>query len=60
MSAVAEILSRHGMVVRQALADDPDMVPEAKMTLVMEGQLPGRAMEELNRLKNVKSIKILK
>ncbi|MDV3244053.1 MAG: hypothetical protein LYZ66_02610 [Nitrososphaerales archaeon] len=60
MSAVAAILSRHGMVIRQALADDPDMVPDAKMTLVLEGQLTGQAMEELNRLKNVKSIKILK
>ncbi len=60
MASVAAILSRHGMVVRQALADDPDMVPDAKMTLVLEGQLTGKAMEELNTLKTVKSIKILK
>ncbi len=60
MAAVAEILSRHGMVVRQALADDPEMVQDAKMTLVVEGQLTGQAMEELNALKMVKSIKILK
>jgi uncharacterized protein len=60
MAEVAEILSRHGMVVRQAVAEDPDMVPEAKMTLVVEGQLTGQAMEELNGLKDVKSIKILK
>jgi predicted regulator of amino acid metabolism with ACT domain len=60
MAEVAEILSRHGMVVRQAVAEDPDMVPDAKMTLVVEGQLTGQAMEELNGLKVVKSIKILK
>ncbi len=60
MAAVAEILSRHGMVVRQALADDPDMVQDAKMTLVVEGQLTGQAIEELNGLKLVKSLKILK
>jgi len=60
MAEVAEILSRHGMVVRQAVAEDPDMVPEAKMTLVVEGQLTGQAMEELNGLKDVRSIKILK
>ncbi|MDV3277369.1 MAG: hypothetical protein LYZ69_02740 [Nitrososphaerales archaeon] len=60
MSAVTAVLSNHGLVVRQALADDPDMVPDAKMTLVVEGHLPGEAMEELNQLKNVKSIKILK
>jgi predicted regulator of amino acid metabolism with ACT domain len=60
MAGVAEILSRHGMVVRQAVAEDPEMVPEAKMTLVIEGQLTGRAIEELQSLKVVKSIKILK
>jgi predicted regulator of amino acid metabolism with ACT domain len=60
MAGVAEILSRHGMVVRQAVAEDPEMVPEAKMTLVLEGQLTGQAMEELNGLKVVRSIKILK
>jgi predicted regulator of amino acid metabolism with ACT domain len=60
MAGVAEILSRHGMVVRQAVAEDPEMVPEAKMTLVVEGQLTGTAIDELQSLKVVRSIKILK
>ena len=60
MASVAEILSRHGTVVRQAVAEDPEMVQDAKMTLVVEGQLPGRAIEELNGLRNVRRIKILK
>lgn len=60
MAGVAEILSRHGLVVRQAVAEDPEMVPDAKMTLVVGGQLTGQAMEELNGLKMVRSIKILK
>jgi len=60
MAGVAEILSRHGMVVRQAVAEDPEMVPDAKMTLVVEGQLTGNAIDELQSLKVVRSIKILK
>lgn len=60
MARVAEILSRHGMVVRQAVAEDPEMVPDARMTLVVEGQLTGPAMEELNGLDVVRSLKILK
>jgi uncharacterized protein len=60
MAGVAEILSRHGMVVRQAVAEDPEMVRDAKMTLVVAGQLTGQAMEELHGLKMVKSMKILK
>jgi predicted regulator of amino acid metabolism with ACT domain len=60
MAGVAEILSRHGMVVRQAVAEDPEMVSDAKMTLVVAGHLTGQAIEELNGLKVVRSIKILK
>lgn len=60
MAAVAAILAKHRLVIRQALADDPDMVPEAKMTLVVEGQLSGSAMQELNELKMVRSVQILK
>jgi hypothetical protein len=60
MAAVAEILSRHGTVVRQALADDPEMVPDAKLTLVVEGMLDAEATAELKALKLVRSLKILK
>ena len=60
MAGVAGILSKHGMVVRQAVADDPDMVEEAKMTLVVEGHLGGDAIEEISGLKTVRSLKILK
>ncbi len=60
MAGVSEILSRHGTVVRQALADDPDMVQDAKMTFVVEGQLPGKAIEEIHSLNVVRSLKILK
>ncbi len=60
MAEVAGILARHGMVVRQALADDEDMVQDAKMTLVVEGRLSGEALAELNSIKTVRSLKILK
>ncbi len=60
MAAVTSVLSKHRLVVRQALADDPDMVPDAKMTLVVEGKLSGETMSELHALKQVRSLKILK
>jgi uncharacterized protein len=60
MAEVAAILSRHGAVIRQAVAEDPEMVPEAKMTLVIEGRLTGDIVEELSSLDVVRSLKILK
>ena len=59
MAAVAAVLAKHDMVIRQALAEDPDMVPDAKMILIVEGSAAG-AVQELNQLQTVKSIKILK
>ncbi|HXW36534.1 MAG TPA: hypothetical protein VEJ36_01330 [Nitrososphaerales archaeon] len=59
IAAVARVLAEHDIVIRQALADDPDMVVDAKLTLVVEGNVTP-AVAELNRLELVKSIKILK
>lgn len=58
MAAVAEVLAKHNLVIRQALADDPDMIPDARMTLVVEGPV-GSAIQELNQLDLVRSIKII-
>ncbi len=41
ISAATAALAKHKIVVRQALADDPDMFPDAKLTLIVEGQVPG-------------------
>ncbi len=59
IASVAEVLAEHDMVIRQALADDPDMVPDAKLTIVVEGSV-ANVIQELNELDSVKSIKILK
>ena len=60
ISATTAILARHGIIVRQALAADPDMFPDAKLTLIVEGQLPGPVIEELNSLDKVKSVTVMK
>ncbi len=41
ISKVTGVLARHGIVVRQALADDPDMVRDANLTLIVEGAVGG-------------------
>jgi hypothetical protein len=58
LSAAAGALSKHKIVVRQALADDPDMIPSAKLTLVVEGKVPGEVLAELNSLKAVRSVTV--
>jgi predicted regulator of amino acid metabolism with ACT domain len=56
ISQVSGVLARHHVVIRQALADDPDLVPEPRLTLVVEGQLSADALDEIRSLKVVKSL----
>jgi uncharacterized protein len=60
IAAATSALAKRGIVVRQALADDPDMNPGAKLTLVVEGQVPGSVIEELNSMDTVRSITVMK
>jgi predicted regulator of amino acid metabolism with ACT domain len=60
ISATTRVLARHGIIVRQALAADPDMFPDAKLTLIVEGQLPGAVIAKLNSLETVKSVTVMK
>ena len=60
IAATTGILARHRVIVRQALAADPDMFPEAKLTLIVQGQVPGSVIAELNALPMLKSVTVMK
>ncbi len=60
ISGVAGVLAEHGMIVRQALADDPDMVRDANLTLIVEGPVGGSVISELERLEMVRGITVRK
>lgn len=60
LSAATSALARHNVVVRQALAEDPDMNPNARLTLVVEGSVPGSVIDELNSVKTVRSVTVMK
>lgn len=60
ISAATAALAKHGIVVRQALADDPDMTPRARLTLVVEGHVPGSVIDELDSIETVKSVTVMR
>ncbi|MFA5929934.1 MAG: hypothetical protein WC861_03565 [Candidatus Micrarchaeia archaeon] len=47
---VASVLARHKVGIRQIITDDPDLYPEPKMMVVVQGRLPRKAVEELRSL----------
>jgi predicted regulator of amino acid metabolism with ACT domain len=60
ISAVTGVLAKHGIVVRQALADDPDMVKDANLTLIVEGAVGGSVIGDLEALETVRGITVRK
>jgi hypothetical protein len=56
ISGISSILTKYGVVIRQALADDPNFTPDAKLTLVVEGKIPPEAIEKIQSISLVKSI----
>lgn len=56
ISGISSILTEYDVIIRQALADDPNFTPEAKLTLVVEGRIPPEAIEKIQTLPLVNSI----
>ena len=53
---VTGIISKFGISIRQAVADDPNFVPQPKLTLITEEPVKGAVIEELRKLPSVRSI----
>ncbi|MEM3404532.1 MAG: hypothetical protein QXJ17_08360 [Nitrososphaeria archaeon] len=60
ISEVTSIIARHKLIVRQALADDPELISQPKLTLIIEGEVPSEVINELQSIKVVKSLTIIK
>ncbi len=60
IATVTKVLADHRVVIRQALAEDEDMVPDAKLTLIVEGDLAGEVIGKLESLDLVNSITVRK
>ena len=58
VAKVASVVSDRGIVIRQIVADDPDIYPEPKLTLILEKRLDGATIDRLRRIKGVKEIVI--
>jgi len=47
---VTSVLARYKVGIRQIITDDPDLYPEPKMMVVVQGKLPRKAVDELRAL----------
>jgi hypothetical protein len=58
VSKISKIISDEKICIRQIVADDPDVYPEPKLTIILEKKLSGNAIDKLRRVKGVKEIVI--
>jgi len=50
------LISKEGVSIRQAFADDPDLTPEPKLTLVVEREPSGDALQKMLKIPGVTKV----
>jgi hypothetical protein len=58
VASASAIIAERGISIRQIVADDPDIYPEPKLTLILERMLDGAAINKLRKIKGVREIVI--
>jgi predicted regulator of amino acid metabolism with ACT domain/chorismate mutase len=53
---VTGVISKFGISIRQAVADDPQFVPQPKLTIITDEPVKGTVIDELRKLPSVRSI----
>ncbi|HID03020.1 MAG TPA: amino acid-binding protein [Desulfobacterales bacterium] len=53
---VSKIISKFGISIRQAVADDPYFIPQPKLTIITDEPLRGEVIDGLRKLPSVRSV----
>lgn len=54
----ATILAEKGISIRQAIVDDPELVPEPRLTLIADVKIPGELVPKFLRVKGVDKVSV--
>ena len=58
VAGVATALAKEGICIRYILGEDPELSVESKLTVVTEGKIPGKVVEEILKVDGVEKILI--
>lgn len=56
VTEASAVISNEGISIRQAVADDPDLTPEPKLTLVVEREPSGDAIQRMLKIPGVTKV----
>jgi predicted regulator of amino acid metabolism with ACT domain len=54
----AMVLTRGGLGIRQAIVDDPELLPEPKLTLIVDKKIPGELIPEMLKIEGVAKVSV--
>src|SRR5438309_4792872 len=58
LANAARVLADHGISIRQALVDDPELNPDPKLTLIGDRVIPGEAIQLILKIKGVAKVSV--
>ncbi|HPR42264.1 MAG TPA: hypothetical protein PK718_06950 [Candidatus Methanofastidiosa archaeon] len=58
VAGVSSIIADEGISIRQVVADDPNLFPQPKLTVVTEQKIPPQLYEKILAVKGVKKVSI--
>jgi uncharacterized protein len=58
LGGVSTTVSEHGVIIRQAVSDDPYLTEDPKLTIITEGKVSGELVKALTRIKGVQSVTV--
>ncbi|MBP1912453.1 ACT domain-containing protein [Thermococcus stetteri] len=58
LAKIAQKIAEHDINIIQVVAEDPELYPEATLTIITERPIPGDLINELSKLEGVKRISI--
>jgi predicted regulator of amino acid metabolism with ACT domain len=56
VAQAAALIAQENIAIRQAVADDPDLTPEPKLTLVVEKEPSGAVLQKMLKIPSVTKI----
>lgn len=59
VAGASALIAGEGISIRQIVADDPDLYPEPRLTIITEREIPGELIQKILKMPGVKSVSVL-
>jgi len=58
LARAASLISQRNISIRQAIVDDPELIPEPKLTIIAEAKIPGDLIPEFLKVRGISKVSV--